>query len=116
MCAIVPTKHSILHHESLHQKNSMKRWLEEQMANERMEGYAEVYPTNKTPFCDAIWSSVIHTGLGPVSPNTVLISWFDSWRQQPPQASKDYIRKSSIYFMSQLSLIHVHIQKHLKAL
>lgn len=92
VCAIVPTKHSILHHESLHQKNSMKRWLEEQMENERMEGYAEVYPTNKTPFCDAIWSSVIHTGLGPVSPNTVLISWFDSWRQQPPQASKDYIQ------------------------
>jgi len=91
VCAIVPTKHSMLHHKSLHQRNEMKSWLEEQMAIEKMEGYAEVFVTNQTSFCDSIWSSVIHTGIGPVSPNTILVSWFNSWRQQPPQASKDYI-------------------------
>ena len=44
-----------------------------QMKREGMDGFAEVSTTDGK-FFDAVWSAVIHTGLGPLSPNTVLFS------------------------------------------
>jgi len=37
-----------------------------------MDGFAEVSATNGR-FLEAVWSDVIHTDLGPLSPNTVLL-------------------------------------------
>ena len=36
----------------------------------------------KSNFAEAIWSAVMHSGLGPVSPNTVLLGWPSDWRQR----------------------------------
>lgn len=33
-------------------------------------------------FEEAVWSAVMHSGLGPVSPNTVLMSWMADWRRR----------------------------------
>lgn len=33
-------------------------------------------------FEEAVWSAVINSGLGPVSPNTVLMSWMSDWRRR----------------------------------
>lgn len=33
-------------------------------------------------FAEAVWSAVMHSGLGPVSPNTVLLGWPSDWRQR----------------------------------
>eukprot|EP00578_Thalassiosira_sp_NH16_P018592 CAMPEP_0181099512 /NCGR_PEP_ID=MMETSP1071-20121207/12699_1 /TAXON_ID=35127 /ORGANISM="Thalassiosira sp., Strain NH16" /LENGTH=1053 /DNA_ID=CAMNT_0023182179 /DNA_START=19 /DNA_END=3180 /DNA_ORIENTATION=+ len=44
-----------------------------QMKREGMDGFAEVSTTDGK-FFEAVWSAVIHTGLGPLSPNTILFS------------------------------------------
>lgn len=33
-------------------------------------------------FEEAVWAAVMHSGLGPVSPNTVLMSWMSDWRRR----------------------------------
>merc|ERR1712232_38706 len=47
---------------------------------ELMEGFEEVIATNGSK-SEAIWSAVIHSGLGPLSPNTVMLSWADHWKE-----------------------------------
>ena len=44
------------------------------MKKERMDGFAEVSSTDGK-FFEAVWSAVIHTGLGPLSPNSILLSF-----------------------------------------
>lgn len=34
---------------------------------------------------EAVWAAVMHSGLGPVSPNTVLMSWMSDWRRRSNQ-------------------------------
>jgi len=43
------------------------------MKKEGMDGFAEVSSTDGKLY-EAVWSAVIHTGLGPVSPNSILLS------------------------------------------
>ena len=50
-----------------------KSLLQQHMRREQMEGFAEVSVTTSS-MSEAIWSAVIHSGLGPLSPNTVLLS------------------------------------------
>jgi len=50
-----------------------KAMLMLQMKREGMNGFAEVSTTDGKYF-EAVWSAVIHTGLGPLSPNTILLS------------------------------------------
>lgn len=41
-----------------------------------MDGFEEVFPCSTgTKRSEAIWSAVIHSGLGPLSPNMVMLSW-----------------------------------------
>ena len=35
-----------------------------------------------TTYSEAAWSAVVHSGLGPVSPNTVLLGWMADWRKR----------------------------------
>lgn len=58
------------------------------------DGFAEVSTTDGK-FFEAIWSAVIHTGLGPLSPNTILLSYpsFGSTGVAKAERDKDgYIR------------------------
>lgn len=36
----------------------------------------------KSNFSEAVWCAVMHSGLGPVSPNTVLLGWPSDWRNR----------------------------------
>ena len=45
------------------------------------QGFCEVI-LSLSNFEEAVWSAVMHSGLGPVSPNTVLMSWMADWRRR----------------------------------
>ena len=50
--------------------------LQGHMQQERMDGFAKVsVVTTRGGMCDAVWSAVLHSGLGPLSPNTILLSF-----------------------------------------
>jgi len=49
--------------------------LHQYMSREQLDGFAVVSATTRDGISDAIWSAVLHSGLGPISPNTVLISF-----------------------------------------
>jgi len=75
-----------------------------QMKREGMDGFAEVSTTDGK-FFEAVWSAVIHTGLGPLSPNTILLCLpsflaFDedasTANNMTENENKDDNRKSSI--------------------
>lgn len=55
--------------------------LKKSMEKERLQGFCEVIFTMSN-FEEAVWSAVMHSGLGPVSPNTVLMSWMSDWRRR----------------------------------
>ncbi|EJK75615.1 hypothetical protein THAOC_02657, partial [Thalassiosira oceanica] len=61
------------HHDTIKVIQRSKGLLMSQMKREGMDGFAEVSTTNGRWF-EALWSAVIHTGLGPLSPNTILLS------------------------------------------
>lgn len=46
-----------------------------------LQGFCEVILTLSN-FEEAVWSAVMHSGLGPVSPNTVLMTWMSDWRRR----------------------------------
>jgi len=58
---------------------SVKKVLRLRMAEEGLDGFAEVVAT-QAEYSDAICAAVVNTGLGPVSPNTVLLAWPNTWR------------------------------------
>ena len=59
------------------------------------QGFSEVIMT-KSNFAEAVWSAVMHSGLGPVSPNTVLLGWPNDWRQRVERDRKAPNNDSSI--------------------
>ena len=61
------------HHDTIRVIQRSKGLLMLQMRREGMDGFAEVSTTDGRWF-EALWSAVIHTGLGPLSPNTILLS------------------------------------------
>lgn len=63
--------------------------LQQHMKRELMEGFEEVIATNGSKR-EAIWSAVIHSGLGPLSPNTVMLPWPTDWGKDESIAN-DYI-------------------------
>ena len=54
--------------------------LRRHMDRELMEGFEEVIATTGSK-SEAIWSAVIHSGLGPLSPNTIMLSWPTDWQK-----------------------------------
>ena len=62
---------------SQHCSENLKKCME----RERLQGFCEVILTLSN-FEEAVWSAVMHSGLGPVSPNTVLMSWMTDWRRR----------------------------------
>lgn len=57
----------------------------------KMEGFEEVFVTTRSR-SEAIWSAVIHSGLGPLSANTVITSFPKNWRDQHEDVSGEYIQ------------------------
>eukprot|EP00571_Detonula_confervacea_P014526 CAMPEP_0172308272 /NCGR_PEP_ID=MMETSP1058-20130122/8924_1 /TAXON_ID=83371 /ORGANISM="Detonula confervacea, Strain CCMP 353" /LENGTH=1273 /DNA_ID=CAMNT_0013020651 /DNA_START=35 /DNA_END=3856 /DNA_ORIENTATION=- len=68
---------------SQHCSANLKKWMEK----ERLQGFCEVILTLSN-FEEAVWSAVMHSGLGPVSPNTVLMSWMADWRRRIRHSDK----------------------------
>jgi len=64
--------------------------LQRHMQRENMDGFAEVAATSHS-LSEAVWSAVIHTGLGPLSPNTVMLSLPRDWSAMGGKRSADYI-------------------------
>ena len=62
------------HYDTIKLIRRSKALLLRHMKKEGMDGFAEVSSTNGN-FFEAIWTAVIHTGLGPLSPNTILLSF-----------------------------------------
>jgi potassium/chloride transporter 4/5/6 len=52
----------------------------------------------QTNFEEAVWSAVTHSGLGPVSPNTVLMSWMADWSRRGWQSSSIGMTQESTSF------------------
>lgn len=67
------TRSGIDHSDTIQLMQRSKALLMLQMKKEGMDGFAEVSTTDGK-FFEAVWSAVIHTGLGPLSPNTILLS------------------------------------------
>lgn len=67
------TRGGIDHSETIKIIRHSKAMLLFQMKKEGMDGFAEVSTTNGQ-WGEAVWSAVVHTGLGPLSPNTILLS------------------------------------------
>jgi len=67
------TRGGIDHYDTIKLIQRSKALLMLQMKREGMDGFAEVSTTDGK-FFEAVWSAVIHTGLGPLSPNTILLS------------------------------------------
>jgi len=82
---------------SQHCSENLKKCMEK----ERLQGFCEVILTLSN-FEEAVWSAVMHSGLGPVSPNTVLMSWMSDWRRRVNRNSNDgeelLTDESSIYY------------------
>jgi len=51
------------------------------MKNEGCQGFVEVIPSN-APTSEAIWGAAIHSGLGPLSPNAILMAWPEDWESK----------------------------------
>lgn len=52
------------------------------------QGYAKVI-YSKENYPETVWSAVLNSGLGPVSPNTVLMSWTTDWKKLLNQSEED---------------------------
>ena len=50
------------------------------MKNEGCKGFVEVIPSN-APTSEATWGAAIHSGLGPLSPNAILMAWPEDWEK-----------------------------------
>jgi len=83
-------KSSLEQYSTIDTLQKIRGLLRQHMKRERMEGFEEVISTSQTSNSEAIWSSVIHSGLGPLSPNTVMLAWPTDWKDNPTIA-KDYI-------------------------
>ncbi|KAL3801791.1 hypothetical protein HJC23_001187 [Cyclotella cryptica] len=62
------------HYDTIKMIRRTKALLMLEMKKKGMDGFAEVSTTDGK-FFEAVWSAVIHTGLGPLSPNTILLSF-----------------------------------------
>jgi len=60
------------------------------MKNEECQGFVEVIPSN-APKSEAVWGAAIHSGLGPLSPNAVLMSWPNEWESKGGAEEVSYI-------------------------
>lgn len=67
-----------------------RKTLKHHMKKEQMDGFEEVFATSNKTKSEAIWSAVIHSGLGPVSPNTVMLSWLKHW-EMDQNAADEYV-------------------------
>lgn len=87
---------------SRHCSENLKKCMEK----ERLQGFCEVIYTLEN-FEEAVWSAVMHSGLGPVSPNTVLLSWMSDWRRRVNRndtTDEELITdESSIYYGNETS-------------
>jgi hypothetical protein len=45
------------------------------MVREQLEGFPVVSSTSRERICDTVWSAIVHSGLGVISPNSVLMSF-----------------------------------------
>lgn len=58
------------------------------------QGYAKVIFSNEN-YPEAVWNAVMNSGLGPVSPNTVLVGWIPDWRRKLLKRDEDDSTSSS---------------------
>jgi len=67
------------HHQGMEDENigevlsKGKEALRSYMMHEKMDGFPQVSITTRGGMCDAAWSAILHSGLGPLSPNTILL-------------------------------------------
>jgi potassium/chloride transporter 4/5/6 len=66
-----------------------KKLLKNHMNVHGLDGFAQVMSTTQKT-SQAIWSAVVHAGLGPLSPNTVLLSYSSERRDE--ESKEDYIQ------------------------
>jgi len=67
-----------------HCKTTLKKFMEK----ERLTGYAKVIFSEEN-YPETVWNAVMNSGLGPVSPNTVLMSWVIDWKKLLTQDEDD---------------------------
>ena len=89
---------------------STRQSLREYMRREEMHGFAQVAVTHQD-FSDAVVSAVTHCGIGPISPNVVMMSWLIDWRERPDKVeelgttikSLQVLRKAIVLFKGSAS-------------
>ena len=85
---------------SQHCSKNLKQYMEK----ERLQGFCEVILTLSN-YEEAVWSAVMHSGLGPVSPNTVLMSWMSDWRRRVKNSGEESLLDGSC-LPSEIDNIH----------
>lgn len=72
-------------YQALSKSKDMLHWY---MTQERIEGFVEVSPVvDRNAMSGAVWSAILHSGLGPLSPNSVLLSYPSSQERSDSSAS-----------------------------
>lgn len=66
--------------------SNSKRLLHEQIMVEKMDGFVQVSGSGMR---DAVWSSLLHSGIGPLSPNTVLLTYPTEEQRSSEQWKED---------------------------
>ncbi len=79
------------HYDTIKLMRRTKALLMHHMKAESMDGFAEVSTTDGK-FFEAVWSAVIHTGLGPLSPNTILLSLPSFTHEHDDAKRNEYLR------------------------
>jgi solute carrier family 12 (potassium/chloride transporter), member 4/6 len=78
------------------------------------DGFAQVIATSEST-CQAIWSAVIHAGLGPLSPNAVLMAYPNSRKED--HKNEDYLKTLRGIMNMKMALLvfkgsNSYLQKH----
>jgi potassium/chloride transporter 4/5/6 len=72
-------KGDVLDKEVCEKAKDNRAILKVHMNQEEIKGFVEVLPTMNSTWSESIWDAVVHSGLGPMSPNSVLLAWPEKW-------------------------------------
>ena len=70
----------VLDNETCERAKDVRQILKLHMKNENIDGFLEVIPSAGS-ISEAIWGAAIHSGLGPLSPNAVMLDWPEDWAE-----------------------------------
>jgi potassium/chloride transporter 4/5/6 len=75
-------KGDVLDKEVCEKAKDCRSILKLHMKEEEVAGFVEVIPTMNSTWSESVWDAAVHSGLGPLSPNSVLLQWPEKWAEK----------------------------------